>query len=93
MLNDIWGALSDPTRRQILTLLRRENFTAGQIADHFDMTKPSISHHLNVLKQAGLVDAEKQGQRIVYSINTTILQDLMGFLAGLTRPDGDPSKV
>ncbi len=88
-MNDIWGALSDPTRRQILTLLRRENLTAGQIADHFDMTKPSISHHLNVLKQAGLVDAEKQGQRIVYSINTTILQDLMGFLAGLTRPGGD----
>ena len=76
-MNDIWGALSDPTRRQILTLLRRENLTAGQIADHFDMTKPSISHHLNVLKQAGLVDAEKQGQRIVYSINTTILQGLI----------------
>ena len=58
--------------------------TAGEIADNFDMTKPSISHHLNILKQAELVDAEKKGQQIEYSINTTVLQDILSYVVGLT---------
>ncbi len=83
-MNSIWNAMADPTRRKILQLLRKQDLTAGEIASHFDMTKPSISHHLNILKQAELVEAEKKGQNIFYSINTTVLQDLMGFLAGLS---------
>ena len=70
-------ALADPTRRRILELLRAGELTAGELAEHFDMTKPSISHHLSTLKAAGLVDAERDGQSIVYSLNTTVMQDLM----------------
>lgn len=84
-MNDVWGALSDPTRRQILALLRERNLSAGEIADNFNMTKPSISHHLSILRQAELVSSEKKGQQIEYSINTTVLQDIMGFVAGLTE--------
>jgi len=76
--------MSDPTRRKILAMLRKGNMTAGEIADNFDMTKPSISHHLNILKQAELVDAEKKGQQIEYSINTTVLQDILSYVVGLT---------
>ena len=73
-------ALSDPTRRDILELLRERDMTAGEIAEQFNMTKPSISHHLNLLKQADLVIDERHGQFIYYSINTTVLQDLMSWL-------------
>ncbi|MBX6395996.1 MAG: winged helix-turn-helix transcriptional regulator [Alicyclobacillaceae bacterium] len=79
-MNEAFKALSDPTRRQILRLLRSGDLTAGEIADHFPLTKPSISHHLNVLKQARLVMDERQGQQIVYSLNTTVLQDVLGWL-------------
>lgn len=77
MGGEAFRALADPTRRRILELLRSADLTAGELADHFDMTKPSISHHLNTLKAAGLVDAEREGQSIVYSLNTSVLQDLM----------------
>ncbi|ADG05019.1 autorepressor SdpR family transcription factor [Kyrpidia tusciae] len=79
-MNDAFKALSDPTRRQILRLLRGGDLTAGEIADHFSLTKPSISHHLNVLKQAGLVTDERRGQQIIYSLHTTVLHDVMGWL-------------
>lgn len=83
-------ALADPTRRRILELLRSADLTAGELADHFDMTKPSISHHLNTLKAAGLVDAEREGQSIVYSLNTSVLQDLMSWFYTFTnRSDSD----
>lgn len=84
-MNDVWGALSDPTRRTILALLRKRNMTAGEIADNFSMTKPSISHHLNILRQAELVFSEKKGQQVEYSINTTVLQDILSFVAALTE--------
>lgn len=84
-MNDVWGALSDPTRRTILALLRKRNLTAGEIADNFNMTKPSISHHLNILRQAELVFSEKKGQQVEYSINTTVLQDILSFVADLTE--------
>ena len=71
-------------------LLRSADLTAGELADHFDMTKPSISHHLNTLKAAGLVDAEREGQSIVYSLNTSVLQDLMSWFYTFTnRSDSD----
>ena len=79
MGGEAFKALADPTRRKILELLRGGDMTAGELADQFDMTKPSISHHLNSLKAAGLVDAERDGQSIVYSLNTSVLQDIMSW--------------
>ncbi|TCP53285.1 ArsR family transcriptional regulator [Tumebacillus sp. BK434] len=76
-LNQAFKALSDPTRRKILDLLKERDMTAGEIADQFRMTKPSISHHLSLLKQADLVWDERQGQHIYYSLNTTVFQDLL----------------
>ena len=90
MEGEAFKALADPTRRRILELLRSADLTAGELADHFDMTKPSISHHLNTLKAAGLVDAEREGQSIVYSLNTSVLQDLMSWFHTFTnRSDSD----
>ncbi|MFS1516558.1 autorepressor SdpR family transcription factor [Bacillus sp. SCS-151] len=76
-LNLAFKALSDPTRRKILDLLKNKDLTAGEIAEHFNMTKPSISRHLHLLKQADLVWDERKGQYIIYSLNTTVFQDLM----------------
>lgn len=90
MGGEAFKALAEPTRRRILELLRSADLTAGELADHFDMTKPSISHHLNTLKAAGLVDAEREGQSIVYSLNTSVLQDLMSWFYTFTnRSDSD----
>lgn len=90
MGGEAFKALADPTRRRILELLRSADLTAGELADHFDMTKPSISHHLNTLKAAGLVDAEREGQSIVYSLNTSVLQDLMSWFYTFTdKSDSD----
>lgn len=76
--------MNDPTRRKILEMLRKRDLTAGDIADEFDMTKPSISHHLDLLKQADLVIAIKKGQFIRYSLNTTVLDDLMHWILKLS---------
>lgn len=76
-MNDAFKALSDPTRRKILELLSDRDMTAGEIADCFSMAKPSISHHLNTLKNAGLVLDERKGQNIIYSLNMTVFQDLV----------------
>jgi DNA-binding transcriptional ArsR family regulator len=77
-MDGAYKALSDPTRRRILELLRDGDMSAGDIASEFDMAWPSVSHHLNVLKQAELVLAERDGQNIRYSLNTTVLQDVIG---------------
>lgn len=82
-MNESFKALSDPSRRQILKLLRERDMTAGEIADHFQMSKPSISHHLSSLKQAGLVLDERRGQHIVYSLNSTVVQEVLGWLLNL----------
>lgn len=84
MAESAFKALADPTRRRILELLRAGDLTAGELAEHFDMTKPSISHHLSTLKAAGLVDAERDGQSIVYSLNTSVMQDLMSWFYTFT---------
>ena len=76
-MNDAFKALSDPTRRRILELLAVRDMTAGEIAGCFDISKPSISHHLNTLKAAGLVLDERNGQNIIYSLNMTVFQELM----------------
>ncbi|WP_174525696.1 MULTISPECIES: autorepressor SdpR family transcription factor [Anoxybacillaceae] len=87
-MNLVYKALADPTRRDILNLLRNKDLTAGEIADHFRISKPSISHHLNLLKQADLVHAEKDGQYIYYSINTTVLQDVLAWILSLQEGKG-----
>ena len=74
-MKDVFKALADPTRRQILTLLKEGDLTAGEISSQFDMSKSSISQHLNVLKQAELVYDNKQGQYVNYSLNTTVFQE------------------
>lgn len=84
-MNKIFKAFNDPTRREILNLLRERDMTAGEIADRFNMTKPSISHHLDLLKQADLVTIERNGQFLVYSINTTVVDDIMSWLISLKK--------
>ncbi len=84
-MNQLIKALNDSTRREILNLLKEEELTAGAIAEHFDISKPSISHHLDILKQAGLVIAEKRGQFVHYSINTTVLEDLLQWILSLKK--------
>ncbi len=79
-MNEVFKALADPTRRKILDLLKEKDLTAGDIADHFEMSKPSISNHLKILKSAGLVLDEKKGQFIIYSLNSTVLQDVIKWL-------------
>ncbi|MDD4850411.1 MAG: autorepressor SdpR family transcription factor [Gemmiger sp.] len=76
-MGDAFKALADPTRRRILELLSDGDLTAGEISDHFDMAKPSISHHLNILKAAGLVSDQRRGQNMVYTLNLTVVQELM----------------
>ncbi len=78
-LNETFKALADPTRRKILELLKERDLTAGEISEYFNMTKPSISNHLKILKQADLVQDEKRGQFVIYSLNTTVFQDLIGW--------------
>ncbi len=76
-MNTIFKALNDPTRRQILQLLQEKDMTAGEIVERFNISGPSISHHLDLLKQAKLVMAEKEGQYVYYSLNTTVVDEIM----------------
>ena len=77
--NQAFRALADPTRREILDLLRHGEMTAGALAEKFDMTKPSMSHHFAVLKDADLITSRRDGQQIWYGLNTTVVQDLMAW--------------
>ncbi|SHM59590.1 transcriptional regulator, ArsR family [Flavobacterium chilense] len=79
-MNDIFKALNDATRREILDLLKEKDRSAGEIADAFNISKPSISHHLDILKRADLITSEKNGQFIIYSINTTIMEDVLQWI-------------
>jgi ArsR family transcriptional regulator len=78
--NDAFKALADPTRREILRLLRHGEQTAGELAERFDMSKPSMSHHFSVLKAADLITSRRQGQQIVYALNTTVMQDVLAIV-------------
>lgn len=79
----VFKALSDPTRRRILKLLQGGSKTAGELAESFDITKGSLSHHFNALKAADLVRSERNGQQIVYSLNTTVFEDVAAMLLDL----------
>lgn len=82
-MNTLFKALNDQTRRKILELLKEQDMNAGDIAGKFNMTKPSISHHLDLLKRAGLITSDKKGQFVVYSLNTSILEDLLSWVLTL----------
>ena len=85
-LNNIFRALDDETRRKILTLLSEEgSLTVGEIHDQFEMSKPSISHHLTILRNAELVSSEKRGQYVHYTLHTTVLQDLIAWMMTLNK--------
>lgn len=76
-VNATFKALADPTRREILKMLKDKRMNAGEIADVFHISKPSISHHLSILKTAELVLAEREGQNIIYSLNSSVMQEFM----------------
>ncbi|HQV96276.1 MAG TPA: autorepressor SdpR family transcription factor [Saprospiraceae bacterium] len=79
-MNALFKALNDPIRRDILDLLKDKDMSAGDIAEHFNIGKPTISHHLDLLRQAGLVTSAKQGQFIIYSISTTVLDEMLQWI-------------
>jgi DNA-binding transcriptional ArsR family regulator len=84
-MNLLFKALSDPTRRKIIELLRKCDMNAGEIADYFSISKPSISHHLDLLKQAGIVLSIKEGQFITYSLNTTVFDEMVKWAIDLSQ--------
>ena len=86
-MSRVFKALSDQTRREILALLNKEDMNAGNIAAHFTISKPAITKHLDILREAELISSEKQGQYVIYSINVTVLQDaLRSFLTVFQTP-------
>lgn len=85
----VFKALSDPTRRTIIDLLKERDMTAGDIAERFNMKKPSISHHLNTLQTAGLVLSERSGQHIIYSLNTTVFQDIVTWMLNVSGKENE----
>ena len=95
MYNEVLKALSDPTRREILRLLSSGERTAGELASSFDMTKPSMSHHFAILKEADLIQSRRDGQQIFYCLNTTVLEDVLTRLwdhLGLKSTKGSSEK-
>ncbi len=93
---EVYKALADPTRRRILQLLRDKEMTAGEIANQFDLAKPTLSGHFAVLKEAGLIQAEKVGVTITYRLNVSVLEEALlalmdGFKLGGGRSTGDRS--
>ena len=84
-MNSLFKALNDETRRKIIELLKDNDMNAGEISDKFNISKPSISHHLDILKRADLITSEKKGQFIEYTLNTTILEDLMSWILTLKK--------
>ena len=80
---ETFKALGDPTRREILHLLRDGAKTAGEIGSHFDMTGATVSHHLSVLREAGLISDDRRGKYIYYELNLSVLDEITGWIAGL----------
>jgi ArsR family transcriptional regulator, arsenate/arsenite/antimonite-responsive transcriptional repressor len=91
-MNEVFRALADPTRREVLRLLRSRDRTAGEIADRFPLAKSTLSGHFAVLKQAGLIVAEKRGTTIVYSLNASALEDAVGAAMELLRVGREPKE-
>lgn len=90
-MSQVLKAISDPTRRKVLELLRRKPMTAGELAEHFEVSKPTMSTHFKVLKAADLVHAEKHGTSITYSLKMSVLEEALMGLAQAFRLDvGQP---
>jgi DNA-binding transcriptional ArsR family regulator len=87
-VDEVAGAIADAVRREILLMLRDESLSAGQIADRFAISRPAVSRHLRVLREAGLVRDTAEGRRRVYTLVTAPLDELAGWLGRLTRPSG-----
>jgi DNA-binding transcriptional ArsR family regulator len=85
--NSVFKALADPTRREILRLLRDGPRTSGEIAERFASSWPTISRHLGVLRDAELILAERNGQQISYELNTTVLDDVIAYMLDWRRPN------
>jgi len=81
--SDVFRALADPTRREILRLLDEKERTAGELSAHFSISAASMSYHFNLLRQADLIAARRDGQQILYSLNTTVFQDVVRLLLDL----------
>lgn len=80
-LNHTFSALADPTRRRILDLLKKQDLSAGQLGKNFPITAPSLSHHLNILKQADLISGRRDGQEIIYILNLSVFEELAELIA------------
>lgn len=86
MINDkVFKALSDTHRRKIISLLKKKEMTAGEIAEQFDVSKPTISEHLKILRNADLIESERDGQFIRYFLNTSILEDFLSYMIKIFR--------
>lgn len=82
-MNEVFKALADPTRREVLRLLRGGEMTAGRLAERCDVSKPTMSHHFGILKAADLIASRKEGQQVVYFLNTTVAEDLLAMFLDL----------
>lgn len=82
-------ALSDPTRREILKLLKKGSLSAGEIEEHFDISFPAISRHLSVLKDADLVRDDRDGKNVYYTLNTSVLEEILAWLEALKGDEND----
>ena len=80
-MKDFWNAMADPTRREIISMLQKQDMTAGEISDKFDVSNATISHHLKILREAELITSEKVKQTIIYSLNMTVFQEFIASIA------------
>jgi DNA-binding transcriptional ArsR family regulator len=91
-MSDVFDALAHPVRRKILRLLRKRPMSAGELADQFDLAKPTLSGHFSVLKAADLVGTERQGTTIIYSLNMSVLEEAMAALMDIAGTRGKKEK-
>ncbi|MCR5109777.1 MAG: autorepressor SdpR family transcription factor [Ruminococcus sp.] len=87
-MKDVWNAMADPTRRSIMTMLQKRDMTAGEIGEQFEVSGATISHHLKILREAGLIVSEKEKQTITYSLNTTVFQEFIKEIADIFGQKG-----
>lgn len=88
-MKDVWNAMADPTRRKILTMLQEKDMTAGEIAERFEISGATVSHHLKILREAELVLTFKEKQTITYSLNTTVFQDFIKSISEMFGRGGE----
>ena len=92
-MSDAFSALAHPVRREVLRLLRDGPMTAGELADRFDVAKPTMSRHFATLREAGLIQSEKAGNQIRYRLNVSVAEDLMALMMDLLNPSGSEKET